>query len=40
VRRDGRPHVVPIWFDLDGETLVFTTGGNSVKAENIRRDPS
>lgn len=39
VRKDGRPHVVPIWFDLDGETLVFTTGGKSVKAENIRRDP-
>ncbi len=39
VRKDGRPHVVPIWFDLDGETLVFTTGGESVKTENIRRDP-
>ena len=39
VRKDGRPHVVPIWFDLDGDTLVFTTGGKSVKTENIRRDP-
>ncbi|HEX3035840.1 MAG TPA: pyridoxamine 5'-phosphate oxidase family protein [Thermodesulfobacteriota bacterium] len=39
VCKDGRPHVVPIWFDLDCETLVFTTGGESVKAENIRRDP-
>lgn len=39
VRKDGRPHVVPIWFDLDGDTLVFTTGHNSVKAVNIRRDP-
>ncbi len=39
VRKDGRPHVVPIWFDLDGETIVFTTGGKSVKAENIQRDP-
>ncbi len=38
VRKDGRPHVVPIWFDLDGKTLVFTTGGKSVKADNIRRD--
>ena len=39
VRKDGRSHVVPIWFDLDGDTLVFNTGHNSVKAVNIRRDP-
>jgi PPOX class probable F420-dependent enzyme len=39
VRKDGRPHVIPIWFDLDGEMIVFTTGGGSVKAANIRRDP-
>lgn len=39
VRKDGRPHVVPIWFDLDGDTLVFTTGHTSVKAANIQRDP-
>src|SRR5713226_10461141 len=39
VRKDGRPHVVPIWFDLDGDTLVFTTGQTSIKAANIRRDP-
>lgn len=36
VREDGRPHVVPIWFDLDGETVVFTTWRESVKARNIR----
>jgi PPOX class probable F420-dependent enzyme len=39
VRKDGRPHVVPIWFDLDDKTIVFTTGLDSVKAVNIRRDP-
>ncbi len=38
VRADGRPHVAPIWFDLDGEALMFTTGGASVKAANLRRD--
>src|SRR5205823_11101297 len=38
VRKDGRPHVVPIWFTLDGDTIVFTTGEQSVKAANIRRD--
>src|SRR5205823_10367601 len=39
VRKDGRPHVVPIWFTLDGDTLVFTTEEHSVKAANIRRAP-
>ncbi len=39
VRKDGRPHVVPIWFDLDGDTIVFTTWHKSVKAANLRRDP-
>ncbi len=39
VRNDGRPHVVPIWFDLDGDDLVFTTWHTSVKAANLRRDP-
>lgn len=39
VRADGRPHVAPIWFDLDGEDLLFTTGESTVKGRNIRRDP-
>lgn len=39
IRADGRPHVAPIWFDLDDETLVFMTGEDTVKGTNIRRDP-
>lgn len=38
-RADGRPHVTPIWFDLDGDDVVFTTHENSVKARHLRRDP-
>jgi PPOX class probable F420-dependent enzyme len=38
VRADGRPHVAPVWFVLDGDTLIFTTGASSVKAKNFRRD--
>jgi PPOX class probable F420-dependent enzyme len=30
---------VPVWFDLDGDTLVFTTEEASVKAKNMRHDP-
>jgi PPOX class probable F420-dependent enzyme len=35
----GQPHVMPVWFVLDGEELVFTTWGDSVKGRNLRRDP-
>jgi PPOX class probable F420-dependent enzyme len=38
VRADGRPHAAPIWFDLDDDTLVFTTGESTVKGRNMRRD--
>lgn len=38
VRRDGRPHVQPVWFVLDGDDLVFTTGATTVKGRNLRRD--
>jgi PPOX class probable F420-dependent enzyme len=36
-RQDGRPHVVPIWFLLDGEDLVFNTGAGTVKGRALRR---
>ena len=39
VRPDGRPHVVPIWFALDEDTLLFTTWHTTVKATNIRSNP-
>jgi PPOX class probable F420-dependent enzyme len=35
---DGRPHVVPIWYVLDGDDLVFSTWHTTLKAKNIRRD--
>ena len=38
VREDGRPHVVPVWFTLDGEHVIFTAGHTSVKVKNILRD--
>jgi PPOX class probable F420-dependent enzyme len=47
VRKDGSPHVVPIWFILDNENskrrrrignIIFTTDSISVKANNIRRN--
>ncbi|MDL4812902.1 PPOX class F420-dependent oxidoreductase [Actinomadura sp. OS1-43] len=38
-RKDGTPHVTPIWFVLDGGDLVFTTHNESVKGRVLRRDP-
>jgi hypothetical protein len=39
VRPDGRPHLAPIWFLLDGGDLMFTTAKSSVKGRNLARDP-
>jgi len=39
VRKDGRPHVTPIWFVLDGEDVVFNTWHESVKGTCLQRDP-
>jgi PPOX class probable F420-dependent enzyme len=38
-RADGRPHVTPVWFTLEGDEIVFTTHETSLKAKAIRRDP-
>ena len=38
VREDGRPHVAPIWFILEGEDIIFTTWHESVKASNLKHD--
>jgi PPOX class probable F420-dependent enzyme len=44
VKKDGSPHLVPIWFTLDRSNnnsngdIIFTTNSMSVKGKNIRRD--
>lgn len=37
-RSDGRPHAAPVWFTLDGDDVVFTTGADTVKGRNLRRE--
>jgi PPOX class probable F420-dependent enzyme len=37
-RRDGRPHVVPVWFTLDGDDIVFNTGASTVKGRALARN--
>ena len=38
VMGSGAPHVMPVWFVLDGDDLVFTTGRDTVKGRDLRRD--
>jgi PPOX class probable F420-dependent enzyme len=38
-RPDGRPHVAPIWFVLDGNDVVFMTGSGTVKGRSLLNDP-
>ena len=35
VAENGRPHVVPIWYIVEGDEVVFTTWHTSVKARNL-----
>jgi PPOX class probable F420-dependent enzyme len=39
LRRDGTPHLVPLWYLHDGHALVMITGPGAAKVRNIRRDP-
>ena len=40
VRPDGRPHLAPIWIDLDADdSIVFTTGADTVKGRAIQAEP-
>ncbi len=40
VRADGRPHLAPVWYDVDDDgTIVFNTGETTVKGRNLARDP-
>lgn len=37
-RKDGRPHVAPVWFVVDDDgSIVFTTGAGTVKGRTLRR---
>ena len=38
-RGNGAPHIAPIWFVLDGDHIVFTTGAGTVKGKALARDP-
>ena len=39
LRKDGSPHITPIWVDYDGENVVINTAQGRAKTSHIRRDP-
>jgi PPOX class probable F420-dependent enzyme len=39
VRRDGRPHTVPVWFLWDGKTILIFSQPDSQKIRNLRNNP-
>ncbi len=38
-RRDGTPHVSPVWFAWDGEHVIINTARNRVKDRILKRRP-
>jgi PPOX class probable F420-dependent enzyme len=38
-RPDGRPHVVPTWFDWDGEVITVFSRPDAQKVRNVRHEP-
>jgi PPOX class probable F420-dependent enzyme len=39
VKKDGSPHVTPIWYMLEGGKLFVNTTTDRVKYRNIKREP-
>jgi PPOX class probable F420-dependent enzyme len=39
IRKDGRPHLSPNWFEWDGERFYVSTTRDRVKYAIFRRDP-
>jgi PPOX class probable F420-dependent enzyme len=40
VSPDGSPHLVPIWFSWDGETVLIASKPGAKKVANLRANPS
>lgn len=39
IRKDGTPHVTPVWVDYDGEDVLLNTAKGRAKEQHLRRDP-
>jgi len=39
LRKDGTPHVVPVWVDTDGEHVIVNSAEGRAWVRNLERDP-
>lgn len=39
LRRDGTPHVAPVWVDVDGDEILLNTARGRAWPSNLARDP-
>lgn len=39
LRRDGSPHVTPVWFVYIGDAFWISSGERNVKVRNVQNDP-
>ena len=40
VRPDGHPHMAPVWFLWEGETILIFSKPNNQKIRNLRQNPA
>lgn len=40
VNPDGTPQVTPVWFDFDGQHIIFNTARGRQKDRNLQRTPN
>jgi PPOX class probable F420-dependent enzyme len=40
VNRKGEPHVTPMWFDFDGQNIIFNTARGRVKDRILHQRPT
>ena len=38
LKKDGSPHITPVWFDFDGTHLYLSSSPKTTKVKNIQRD--
>ena len=39
INKDGTPQQTPMWYDLDGDTILMNTAAGRLKYRNLQRDP-
>ena len=39
IGKDGTPHLAPMWFVMEGDSIVFRSFSRSQKIVNLKRDP-